>query len=146
MNKDAILATIIGFFIGLAITGLILVGPKLLSGLPKFSFKFPSMNQSQTKPKPTPTKTAAFTVTIDSPQPESIESETDLLVSGTTGAGATVVIQSNSSDDVVAVKKDGKYAGKVTLVEGKNEVSVTSYLNHQTATKTVSVYYTSEQL
>jgi len=46
----------------------------------------------------------------------------------------------------VVVKDDGKFAGKVTLVEGKNDVVVTSYLNDKQATSAVITYYTEEEL
>jgi hypothetical protein len=146
MNKDAILATIIGFIIGLCITGLVLVGPHLAKYIPKINVHLPTI--SWMKPKPTPTTTPKqkpFSLTIDSPIPESIESESDLLVSGTTAGGSTVVIQGNSNDAITTATTDGKYAGKITLVEGQNDITVTSYNKKDHSQQTVTVYYTQEQ-
>jgi len=146
MNKDAILATIIGFVIGLCITGLVLLGPKLTKYLPNITLKFPSISFMKPKVTPTPApKQKTFTLTIDSPLPESIESEGDLLVSGQTSGGTTVVIQGNNDDAVVKATPDGKYAGKVTLVEGKNDITVTGYYQKNQKTQTVTVFYTQEQ-
>ena len=146
MNKDAILATIIGFVIGLLITAMLLVGPKIAGAFPKFSIQLPSFSIFQ--PKTVPTAAPAvkeFSVIIDSPLPESIESEEEVLVSGTTFAGSTVLIEGNTTEASVEVKDDGKYAGKITLIEGKNDITVTSYNKDKKAQQTVTVFYTPEQ-
>lgn len=147
MNKDAILATIIGFVIGLFITGMLLVGPKLIHIMPKINFKFPTISLGSTKVTPTTTPAQKeFSVIIDSPLPDSIASESDLLVSGSTMPGSTVVIEANTTEAISEVKTDGKYAGKVTLIEGKNDITVTSYNKDKKATQTVAVFYTPEAL
>lgn len=143
MNKDALLATLIGFGIGLLITGLLLVGPNILKMLP--TVHLPSFSSSQKGPTPTPAP-KEFSVTIESPLPDAIENATDLLVSGTTAAGATVVIAGPADETVVAVKDDGKFAGKVTLVEGKNDIVVAAYSGDKQTTTTTTVYYTPESL
>ena len=147
MNKDAILATMIGFVVGLVITAILLAGPKLASFLPHISWKLPTFSQS----KPTPSKAGtakqkAFTVTIESPLDQSIQSDSTILVSGSTTSGATVLIDGNTDDAISQVKSDGKFAGKVSLVEGENIITVTSYLKGKSATQSVMVFYTSEQL
>jgi len=144
MNKDALLATVIGFVVGLVITGLLLVGPKLVSLLPNISC--PSFSFGQAKPTTTPAPTNANTgLTIDSPLAESIESSAELLVSGTTEPGAMVALQTDTDDEVVLAKEDGKYAGKVTLIEGKNDLTVTSYGKTKQEAKTIAVFYTPEE-
>lgn len=145
MNKDALLATLIGFGIGLLITGLLLVGPNLLKIFPAITLPTISLTQNKTAPTPTPTPKAA-TFTIESPLPESIENSTDLLVSGTAPVGSTVVIAGYSDESVITVASDGKYAGKVTLGEGKNDISVTALSSGKSSTQTVTVYYTQENL
>lgn len=146
MNKDALLATLIGFGIGLVITGLLLVGPNVAKlfpamKLPHFSF----LQNQKASPTPTPTpKPVGFA--IESPLPETIENSTDLLVNGTAVKGATVVIAGPNDESAVVVGTDGKYAGKVTLSEGKDDISVTQVFAGKSTTQTVTVYYTQEQL
>lgn len=147
MNKDALLATLIGFGIGLLITGLLLLGPNVFKLLP--AFKLPEIkfvqNQHANTPTPRPTqKASAFA--IESPLPESIENSPDLLVSGTAPKSATVVIAGPNDESTVAVAGDGKFAGKITLTEGKNDISVTSLLNAKPTVLTVTVYYSEESL
>ena len=149
MNKDAILATLIGFAIGLVITGILLVGPTLTKMFPKV--KLPSITFSLSKQKAVSTPAAKatptqFAVSIESPLAEAIEDNTNLLVSGTTSPGSTVFIGGSVDDTVAIAQADGKFAGKVTLTEGKNDITVTSYLKQKQSSQTVSVYYTPESL
>lgn len=145
MNKDALLATIIGFVVGLFITGLLLVGPKLISLLPSISW--PSFSFGQTNPAvtPTPDTTNDKTLRVDSPLPDSIESSEELLVSGATEPNAVVVLQTDSDDQVVLTKEDGKFAAKLSLIEGKNDLTVISYGKTKQETKTIIVFYTPEE-
>jgi Glucodextranase, domain B len=147
MNKDALLATAIGFGIGLLITAILLVGPSAAKFLP--NVKLPAFSWLKQQPKNTPEATPTptqFTVTIDSPLDETIEAKEVVLVSGVTAPKSMVIIQGIEDEAVVRVGDDGKYAGRITLFEGKNDVSVTSYLGQEQAQKTTTVYYTPETL
>lgn len=144
MNKDAILATIIGFVVGLFITGLILIGPKLLSMIPRLTLPTITLPTSGTTPPVAPAD-EEFAVTIDSPLEGSIESQAELLVSGSTQAGSIVFIQTDTDDAVTFAADDGKYAGEVTLLEGKNDLSVTAYLKEKQSTQERTVFFTAEE-
>lgn len=149
MNKDALLATLIGFGIGLLITGILLVGPSLARGLPKFSlpsFNF-SLPKGATQGNTTPTPgQKEFLLTIDSPLADAIEEKAEVLVSGKTSPGATVVVAGALDEAVIVVKNDGTYAGKVKLTEGKNEILVTSHTKTEQKAQRVTVFYTPESL
>lgn len=153
MNKDALFATLIGLGIGLLLTGIILVGPSIAKSLP--TIKLPTISKIslpsfsfQKKVIPTPTITEQIVkhdVTIDSPLDDAIEDKDTVLVSGTTSKESTVIIQGLTDDSVMMVNGDGKYAGKITLVEGKNTITVTSISKEKEhVTKTIIVFYTPE--
>lgn len=140
MNKDAILATLIGFGIGLLITGLLLLGPNITKFLPKI--KLPTKVSA---PTPTPAP-LPFGVTIESPLADAIENTTEILVSGVASPGATVVIAGSVDDTAVASQADGTYAGKITLLEGKNDIMVTAYGQTKQVSQSITVFYTPETL
>ena len=154
MNKDALFATLIGLGIGLLLTGIILVGPNIAKSLP--AIKWPTISKitlpSFSFPKkatPTPANTAEqptkHVITIDSPLDGSIEDKDAVLISGVTSKQSTVIIQGLIDESVTAVNGDGKYAGKITLVEGKNDITVTSFTEQkEQATKNITVFYTPE--
>lgn len=146
MNKDALLATIIGFGIGLVIAGLVFLGPTIGKTIPLPNVNF---NFSRWFPKsggnPSPTaKPAPETLTVESPLPESIESKNETLISGASAPRSVIVIEGESSETVVVANDDGAYAGKIGLGEGKNTIKVTSYANGKVQSQQVTVYYTPE--
>lgn len=147
MNKDAILATVIGLILGLSITAVFIFGPNLVKALPKITFPTISLPKNTPKPVPQPTiPPKAFGVTITAPLPEAVEPKKDIVVSGMTETGATVVIQGPNDDDVVTAGVDGAYAGKVTASEGKNDITVMAYgSTGQQAQSTVTIYFTEEE-
>ncbi len=147
MNKDAILATVIGLVLGLAIAGTFIFGPSLVGAFPKL--KLPTITMPKTAPKTTPQPTSIpkeFSVTITAPLPDAVEPKDEVVVSGMTTTGATVVIGGPLDEDVVVAGENGAYAGKVTAVEGKNDISVTAYgIDGKQAQSLVTIYYTQEE-
>lgn len=150
MNKDAILATVIGFGVGLVIAGLVFLGPSLLSGLPhlklpNFSFLKNTFGTTH-RLQPTPTSKPAShnTFTITSPLPDSVEPHNETLISGTTTPNAIVVLEGEIGESVVIANGEGAYAGKLSLGEGKNDLLVTSYSGKDVQTLPLTVYYTTE--
>lgn len=144
MNKDALLATVIGFVVGLVITGVLLLAPKFAGLMPNITL--PSFSFQKTTPPVSPTPTIVNTgLTIDSPLSEGIESINTPLISGMTEPGATVILQTDFDDEVVLAGDDGNYAGKITLAEGKNDLIVTSYGKTKQESKSIIVFYTPEE-
>ena len=152
MNKDALLATCIGFVVGLVVTGLVLYGPGLTKNFPKiqfpkFSFSLPNFNKPKASPTPsTQEPKKGHSIVIESPLNDALEQTETVLVSGATSASSTVVVSGLLDEIVIAANGDGKFAGKITLSEGKNDIVVTSFsANKEIATQTVSVFYTPEE-
>lgn len=146
MNKDAFLATLIGFAIGLLITGGILIGPNILKYVPKLTI--PQGLLTRQIPKnmsPTPTQPSK-SFSIDSPLPDAIVEKDTLLVSGTAPKSSVVFIMGPLDEAAQKVDTDGKYAGTITLTEGKNDVIVKNFVNGKPTTMTVTVFYTPETL
>lgn len=145
MNRDAIIATVIGFGIGLVITGIFIIGPNFSKyvqniNLPAFNFTF---QKSKTAPAPTPMPPTSLS--IEAPLGESIATDDSILVSGVSPTHSTVVIEGPIDEVVVTANGESKYAGKISLVEGKNDIVVTNYLNGKTTSQSVVVFYTPEK-
>ncbi len=152
MNRDALVATLIGFGIGLILTALLLFGPGIAAALPKINLPnfpkitLPSLPKFPAKSTPSPTpQPLSENFTVDSPIADSIEPTDSILVSGSSPTGSVVVIEAMTEEIVLSPNGDGKYAGTVSLVEGRNDLVVTSYADGKTTTKTVTVYYTPEE-
>lgn len=152
MNKDAILATIIGFGVGLVIAALVFLGPSMVKGVPHISLPdfskimalFSVKTTSDGNKKAVPTPKAPGRLTIQSPLPDSIEPKSETLISGTTHPNAIVVVEGEDADNVVVANEAGVYAGKIALGEGKNDLVITSYSDGDIQSEGVTVYYTTE--
>lgn len=148
MNKDAWLATIIGFGVGLLIAAGVFLAPSIFTSLPKF--RFPDLTsllkkfEKTTKTIPTPTPKPSDKLTIQSPLADSIEPKNETLVTGTSIPESIIVIEGESTETVVVANTQGAFAGKIALGEGKNDILVTSYAKESAQTQTVRVYYTPE--
>ena len=151
MNKDAILATIIGFGVGLVIAGLVFLGPTVWKNMPHAHFSLPDLSAitalykgSSKQKSVTQTKPVSHALTIESPLPESIEPQSDSLISGKTAPNAIVVLEGENGEAVAVANSQGAYAGKLSLGEGKNDLKVTSHSGKDVETQAVTVYYTPE--
>lgn len=141
------LATSIGLILGLTIAGVFIFGPVVARAFPKFSFPTFSFPKTVIKAPPQPTSVPKeFTLSITAPLADGVEPKKDVVVSGLTAEGATVVIQGPLDEDVVMAGADGAYAGQVTATEGKNDITVTSYGDGgaNQAQRSVTIFYTEE--
>lgn len=150
MNKDALLATILGFTLGLILMAGFFFGPALLSNtfhlnIPSISSLLSKLKRQSTTVLPTPSLSDDSTLRIQSPLDESIEPNQETLVSGVTLPNALVVIEGQGDDIVVTANNKGAFAGKITLTEGVNPIQVTSYANKTAQVQTITVYYTTEE-
>lgn len=156
MNKDAILATLIGFGIGLVITGLFLLGPNITKMLP--SIKFPTISftlpkidfglnkKSQNPPPVVSPIPSPDTLSIDNPRADMILTKSEVLVSGKAPAGSTIVLQGTADESITTASDDGSYAGTLTLTEGVNIIGVTGYSKEKMLQQKITIYYTPETL
>lgn len=146
MNKDAIMATVIGFGIGLLITAAILFTPSAIS---LFStIKLPKLTQTNStdavSPTPAQDNQSISGLTIESPLPDAIAPSDTILVSGNAKPGSVVVLETQDGAVVSQASAQGKFAAEVSLSEGKNDLIVTSYDKGAEESKTITIYYTQE--
>lgn len=148
MNKDAILASVIGFGIGLLITGAVLVGPTLLPTLQKMRADMGKESTKSATAQTTPTLATSpssnniQTLIIDSPQDQYISNTDTITVSGKAPKGATIVVDGNVDEAVVQVSGTNSFQAKITLKEGINDVSVTSLSDSDPVNRHFAVFYT----
>jgi hypothetical protein len=153
MNKDAFLATVIGFMLGLAITSLILFAPgtlKSLSGVKINLSWLAFLNSAKSTPPAIPknneTAETKEPLTVDAPLPDTITDNAVLLVSGSALPGSVVIIAGPVDETVSRTGSDGKYAGKITVNEGKNNLLISSYLDQKVTVKNLDIFYTVDKL
>lgn len=154
MNKDALMASIIGFTIGLLITAVLLFGPKLVQGFPQLSLPSFSLGLGNA-PADESDETAveqplldlddSDTTLIDQPENNAVVFEDTITISGT-AENATLIVISGFADDIVSPPAaGGTYSESISLEEGRNDILVTAYEDGKPVTDSVTVYYTQDE-
>lgn len=141
VEKDVIIAVIIGILIGSLAALAIFFLPKFLAK-PSFKLKKEEVVKKEVTISPTP----SFFLNIKSPQDEALFLENKILVSGKTISGAFVAVVSPGDEAVVEADSEGAFETEILLEEGANEISLTAYADNQEETKSVTVYYTKEEM
>ena len=132
-SAPKLLILIIGLVIGLLIAGGIAL---VKSGL----------DSDKTKEGVT-TETTGILLSVSSPSQGDITSENKIIVKGSTGKDAIVVIAGGSEDAIVETK-NGAFSQEIKLAEGENEIVVYAFDpdTGESAQTIVSVLYLDEEL
>lgn len=148
MNRDALIATLIGVVVGIIIASFVLMGPRLKNIIPSISLPTISLPKKETKTPDGSTDSTSDngSLIIDSPEHESIQTQQDVLISGKTKPNAFVVIIGPNNEDVLRAGDDGAYAATIELSEGLNNIHVSSYVEDDDFHKNITVFYTKEEL
>lgn len=144
MNKDALLASGIGFGVGLLITGTVLLGPNILS---EVQSRLKGMNgdvqsATQTAEESNTKETASTTFTIREPEQDSIIDDDSVTIRGSANAGSLVVFAGDEDEAVTTVSEDNSFEGSLSLKEGKNDITITNIDHGTTNIQRLVVFYT----
>ena len=142
MKKESIIVGIFGLSLGLLVAWAIW-NFKSAAPQPKNLAVSPSPVVF-TNPTPPPPPTSFLS--LESPEDESLATESTLKVKGKTKPESVVVISTNLEDFVLTASQDGSFTQDVTLEEGENTVTVTSYNPNKEETLEKTVIYTKELL
>lgn len=140
MNRETIIAILLGFAGGVLVAFLIITLPKKLS-----------QNQ-QAEPTPVQQETVEETketpiISINKPVATEVVETEETEVSGTTTANSILVISGPSQDQVVTSDAEGNFNTKLSVYEGENLIRVTLYReNEETVSQTLSVFASKENL
>jgi hypothetical protein len=141
MSKEKIILSIVAAFLGLLVAG----GAFYIYQMTR-AIDDPQRPQTlgiQKKVSPTP-QSADYLI-VDNPKDEEVLNKRVITVSGKTSPGATVIISSESGDDVVQPAAGGDFKLTHTIAEGVNLVRITAvFQNGEEQSITKSVTYTTE--
>lgn len=93
---------------------------------------------------PTPTSVPVL-LSLDNPQDESVTDNKIVTVSGKTNPSATIVISTDSVDQVVTPSATGSFTTTITIDSDENLIHILAInANGQEAEKTITVTYSTE--
>lgn len=137
MNKDTIVASTIGFSLGLVAAIMLWVVPRIMpKNVPKPSPVASSQEIQVTNDEISPTQ--GFTIT--SPQDGEVVPGEAVKISGVAPGAVTVTVTTPEQSQVATPNSQGEFSTTLALAEGANQIVVTSITKNAQDTKTLSVY------
>jgi len=157
MNKDALLATIIGVIIGVFLTAVIVTGPALFNRLKDIKFTLPKLpvftQTKNTDPQneekiisDKPSEKSEYNFKIASPLNKSISKSEEILISGNAPSGSKILISGPLEEVVVTSLENNSFAGSIKIEEGVNTISALLLNKENPIIDTILIFYTQEEI
>ena len=137
MNKDTVVASILGFGLGLIAAIMLWLMPKILPKTPPSSPTSP-LASIQASASSEPDKSE---FKIDSPADGAIFTDESLTVKGEAPQASLVVAETQDQSQAVKTDKKDNFSTSLKLAEGGNYIVVTAYRNEKSDQKTLTVFY-----
>lgn len=143
MNKDTIIASSIGFGLGLIAAIALWVVPRILPKTvppPKSEDVIAQKNVEGE----TTTKETEESISLSSPQNGEIITKNQVNLEGKVKDVQTVIVTTPQSNHIANPTAEGKFSTTLTLTEGANPIAVAAYSNGREIIKTLTVFYYAE--
>lgn len=140
MKTERILLAFIAVVVGLLVAGIAFFVYQTTKAIP------PSKIPTITISNPTPTPQANIFISLAQPADESVVDKRSLTITGKTNPDATIVLNSQTDDQVVTPSSSGNFSITTTLDDGENVFTLTAINNvGEETTKTFTVTYSTEE-
>lgn len=123
MDKEKLITIGIGLLVGISAATVYFLVTRYLPALrPQDKVTF-----SATSPQPSANN--QLTLTLDKPDDHTSTTESPIVISGQTKAGAKLILFANAEEKVASADGQGRFSTNLKLEEGENEISVTAIDN-----------------
>lgn len=140
MNKDTVIASFIGFGLGLIAAITLWVVPRIL---PKNPQTQPTIQQETTSNEQE-NKSKIFE--ISAPMDGSISESDTIKVSGSALGAQLIVIATATKNVVITPDASGNFSEDIGISEGGNNITITQYNETDYETKHLYIYYYPESI
>ncbi len=137
MNKDTVVASVIGFGLGLVAAIALWVVPRLL---PKAAPATKPTQQETVEASPK-TSSNPTQFAISSPQDGEITKNKSIKLEGNAPGTQMVVVSTNTDNTILTPKDTGSFSLNLDLNEGANHIVITSFNKDKQEVKELFVYY-----
>lgn len=139
MKKERFILSLIAILIGLAVAGVAFYLYQMTRVIPD------TENKNTPKISPTPTPDSSLILEVDTPKDEEVVTRKTITVSGKTVPDATVIVSSETADEVATPAKNGNFSVTLTIGDGANVILITAIFPDGTEKKiTKTVTYSTE--
>jgi hypothetical protein len=139
MKKEKVVLSFIGIAIGLICAGVVFYLYQTTKAL--------NIGDNIIKATPTPTQAVKsnLLLTIAEPGDEKVVENKVITLSGQTNPDSTVIVITESNQEVLKPTKMGAFSTTLTLTDGQNLIKVVSYsTNGESTSKDITVTYSKE--
>lgn len=143
MNKDTVVASVIGFGLGLIAAVALWIVPKIL---PSITTSKTSQDQvlSETVAQNSPEPEIGESLQITSPVDGEISKESKIKIQGKAPLDTLVLVTSASENLNSAIGSSGNFSVDLNLKEGANEIAVINISHGKQESQRILVYFTKE--
>lgn len=141
MNKDTVVASIIGFGLGLVAAIALWVVPRILPKLPHLK---PPAQQETTATTDSANNNTGLS--ISSPQDGTISQSDSTTVRGLASNTNLIVISTTEESQVITPAADGAYSASIELAEGNNEIVLSLISSSGTKIERINVFYFADEI
>lgn len=143
MNKDTIIASSIGFGLGLIAAIALWVVPRILpkTAPPPQPENQVAQNNVQAEIS---VKETDELLSLSSPQDGEITIKSEVNLEGSVKGAQIVIVTTPQSSQIANLTAEGKFSTVLTLTEGANPIAVAAYIKGKELIKTLTVFYYAE--
>lgn len=142
MKAEKIILSLVAVIVGLIAAGIAFYLYQMTKTIPPSKKETISI-KNQISPTPTPNNQNFLTV--ENPKDESVTDTKTVTISGKTEPGATIIVSTENSDQVVNAAGNGDYTLTTTIGSGTNVIQITAvFTNGEEKKVTRTVTYSTE--
>lgn len=139
MKGEKIVIAFIAVSIGILVAGAAFFLYQTTKTLPSAKTKTVSISS------PTATPIPSVFLTVDRPRDEEVSDKKTITISGKTASSATIVISTQSTDQVITPASNGNFSTTLTIDDGENQIEITSIAPNGEETRIIrTVTYSTE--
>ena len=143
MKAEKIILSIVAVFVGLIAAGIAFYLYQMTKTLPPSKTQTLAIKTSSAPPTPTPNN--SYFISIDTPKDEEVFDTKTISISGKTVKDSTVVVSSESTDQVVKPASNGNFSLTMPIDDGTTLLHITAiYPNGEEKSVTKTVTYSTE--
>ncbi len=140
MKAEKVILSFVAIFVGLVAAGIAFYLYQLTKTVPN-----PPPLTNKEKSIATPTPDSSNFLTVESPKDEEVSNKKVITVQGKTVAGATIIVTSEDSDQVVTPAKNGDFTLTQAIPDGTSILQIVAILPNGEEKKIVrTVTYSTE--
>jgi hypothetical protein len=142
MKLEKLILSVIGIFFGLLVAGSAFYFYQRVTNHPTNK----KVIGTNIKKLPTATPTPSFFLNIDNPKDESVTDNKTVKISGKTIPTATIIISTDTADQVITPSNQGDFSTTATIDTDENEITMTAIApSGEEVKKTVTVTYSTAE-